>query len=202
MAHVPVDQRRKEFVDAAVRVIARHGMSDATTRRIAEAADAPAAALHYCFRSKDELFVAVLEAEATMLVDQVGPATSGSGLGLAAARVLRDVIAWLSINRDRALAAFDLELWALRQERSLAARGYEMHIEPLMSYLLLSCGPGDDPTVVPWVSRMINCLADGLMLQWFSFDDDEQLARDTEAACEMLAHQIAYTSSVSNKRPR
>lgn len=55
MAHVSIKDRSHQFVEAAARVIAREGIAAATTRRIAAEADAPLAALHYCFRSKDEL---------------------------------------------------------------------------------------------------------------------------------------------------
>ena len=41
MARVSAEQRRRELVDAAVRVIAEHGVPGATTRRIADAAGAP-----------------------------------------------------------------------------------------------------------------------------------------------------------------
>jgi AcrR family transcriptional regulator len=51
VAHLPADVRREQFIDAAVNVIARVGVDGATTRRIAEEADAPPAALHGCFQS-------------------------------------------------------------------------------------------------------------------------------------------------------
>ena len=51
-----LEERQVQFVEAAAKVIADEGMERATTRRIAEAAGAPLASLHYCFRGKDELF--------------------------------------------------------------------------------------------------------------------------------------------------
>ena len=61
MARIPAAERRAELVAAAVRVIAAHGVDGATTRRIAEEANAPLATLHYCFSSKEVLFAAVFE---------------------------------------------------------------------------------------------------------------------------------------------
>lgn len=55
MSRIPAEERRLQFVEAAARVIASEGLQAATTRRIAAEADAPLAALHYCFRSKEEL---------------------------------------------------------------------------------------------------------------------------------------------------
>lgn len=61
MARISVDERSQQFVEAAARVIAHEGASAATTRRIAAEAGAPLAALHYCFRSKDDLLEAVYD---------------------------------------------------------------------------------------------------------------------------------------------
>ncbi|WP_125614612.1 TetR/AcrR family transcriptional regulator [Specibacter cremeus] len=55
MARISAEDRRAEFVRSAARVIAAQGVAAATTRRIAEEANAPLASLHYCFRNKDEL---------------------------------------------------------------------------------------------------------------------------------------------------
>lgn len=55
MSRIPAEERRLQFVEAAARVIASEGLPAATTRRIATEAGAPLAALHYCFRNKDEL---------------------------------------------------------------------------------------------------------------------------------------------------
>ena len=54
-------------VVAAIEVIASEGLARATTRRIAEAADAPLGSLHYCFRSKDELIESVLARAASTI---------------------------------------------------------------------------------------------------------------------------------------
>ena len=40
---------------------------------------------------------------------------------------MHDAISWLIENRDRAISAFDLQLWALRQDRTISARGYDVH---------------------------------------------------------------------------
>ncbi|PRA00432.1 TetR family transcriptional regulator [Arthrobacter sp. MYb211] len=55
MARISVEDRSRQFIEAAARVIASEGIAAATTRRIATEAGAPLAALHYCFRSKDDL---------------------------------------------------------------------------------------------------------------------------------------------------
>ncbi|MFX1686795.1 TetR family transcriptional regulator [Paraburkholderia sp. A2RI-6] len=51
MTRVRAALRRQDFVDAAVDVIATHGVAGATTRRIAQAAGCPLASLHYVFHT-------------------------------------------------------------------------------------------------------------------------------------------------------
>ena len=188
MPRIPAAQRRQDFVDAAVRVIAQHGISDATTRRIAEAADAPLASLHYCFHSKDELFFAVFESQAAMLGDRVGRSEPGDGLIPTAVRALRESTGWLRDNPDRGLAAIELELWAWRQQgdQNVGAKSYDVHIGPLTKNLRRSCGPDDDPALAEPAARLINLLVDGLVQQWGAYRDDGRLAQDTERACVML----------------
>ena len=55
MAYILVEDRRQQIIAAAIDVIAEEGLAKATTRRIAERAQAPLSALHYCFKNKNEL---------------------------------------------------------------------------------------------------------------------------------------------------
>ncbi|MGV9825943.1 TetR/AcrR family transcriptional regulator [Gordonia sp. NPDC003429] len=55
------DERRSELIDAAVRVIARDGLTAATTRAIVAEAGMPQGALFYVFPSREALLSAVIE---------------------------------------------------------------------------------------------------------------------------------------------
>ena len=112
---MPVTDRRRQFVDAAIQVIAREGVAKATTRRIAEAADAPAAALHYCFSSKDELFRAVFD-QGPLDGRAEGSRNVVPGMGLAAGvdAIVRGYLGWIVKDRDMQQAQFELIFWALR----------------------------------------------------------------------------------------
>jgi len=55
------EQRREQLLDAAVAVIAEHGLERATTRAITDRAGLALGAFHYVFDSKDELLEAVAE---------------------------------------------------------------------------------------------------------------------------------------------
>src|SRR6188472_4141629 len=55
MARVSAEERRRQLVAAAFRVIGRDGFAGVTTRCVCAEAGAPLAAFHYCFASKQEL---------------------------------------------------------------------------------------------------------------------------------------------------
>lgn len=61
--HRPAAERREQLLDAAVDVMRSGGIRAATTRAVAKRAGLPQGAFHYCFRSKDELFAALLARE-------------------------------------------------------------------------------------------------------------------------------------------
>ncbi|TDC97605.1 TetR family transcriptional regulator [Actinomadura sp. 7K507] len=76
MAYLAADERRRQIVDAAVEIMAADGLAGTTTRKVAERADAPLGAIHYCFRNKEELIHLVMERGAALLQDafaQVDP---------------------------------------------------------------------------------------------------------------------------------
>lgn len=55
------EERRTQLVQAAIAVMCRDGMPAATTRAIVAEAGMPIGMFHYCFRSKNELLVEVME---------------------------------------------------------------------------------------------------------------------------------------------
>lgn len=61
MKRMPPEQRRAELIAAAVRVIARDGVTAASTRAIVAEADMPLGAFHFIFTSRDELLQAVIQ---------------------------------------------------------------------------------------------------------------------------------------------
>ncbi|BBG05593.1 MULTISPECIES: TetR/AcrR family transcriptional regulator [Pseudonocardia] len=96
-AHRPAAERREQLLDAAVEVMRVGGIGAATTRAVAERAGLPQGAFHYCFRSKDELFVALLDRELDASLGSAWDAvadTDDLGTGIAAAL-------WAILNRVR-----------------------------------------------------------------------------------------------------
>ena len=73
--------RRTRIITAALQVIAQHGVTQVTTRKIAHAADISLATLHYHFESKDDLLCSVLdEVTDTIVAALTTAAQTRSGL--------------------------------------------------------------------------------------------------------------------------
>ena len=79
MNRIPADQRRTLLVRAALRVIADHGVSGATTRAVVGEAGMSLASFHYAFRSHDEmmreLVAYVVDAESVASFAALRPGT-------------------------------------------------------------------------------------------------------------------------------
>ncbi|GAA1845377.1 TetR/AcrR family transcriptional regulator [Actinomadura bangladeshensis] len=191
MAYLPAEERRRSIVDAAVVVIASHGLAGATTRRIAEQAGAPLGALHYCFRNKAELIDIVAERGATMLreaFDDVDPAR-----GLEA--TIRDSVSaywrWVQANLGLQLALLELGMWRIRQ----AAEGesvYSMYdafgTDLLKRNLDLAVKAEETaPAItVEEITRFITHRFDGMILEYAASHDRDACRRQADLLAEAL----------------
>jgi AcrR family transcriptional regulator len=172
VARVPLEERRQQIISAGKQVIARHGIEGATTRRIAAAADAPLATLHYCFGSKEGLLWAMWEAHLHSLLTEAPsrPANRG-GLARSAADELRFAIARLVEDEELAVTSMELLLWARRQEPALGQRAYEMYFAASIEHLASELSPGESEQLVAPLARLIAAAYDGIVLQWITFHD-------------------------------
>ena len=101
---------------AAVRVIAADGVDGATTRRIAQEANAPLATLHYCFATKEVLFAAVFEHVAGQYREVLTRNDVHGDVATSARALLRGVMEWYLANPDFGAAIVELISWGQRQE--------------------------------------------------------------------------------------
>jgi AcrR family transcriptional regulator len=192
MPRVTADVRREVFIDAAMRVIAKHGVKGATTRRIAEEAKAPLATLHYCFQTKENLFQAVFDHHAVLLAERLRTSCLGVGLAAGASQTLRGTLRWFVENEDFTRSEMDLFLWATRQDDDLKLAGgaFDVFIKSLEGPLQESLLPGDDPSLVPATSRLLCSLLDGLLLQWLGYNDLDRMWADADFAARIVEHSI------------
>ncbi|MCG8291371.1 TetR/AcrR family transcriptional regulator [Pseudomonas entomophila] len=187
MARMGAESRRQDFVKAAVKVIAEHGVAHATTRRIAAAAGCPLASLHYVFRTKDELFYAVYESLFTQPQAYLEHSTSTAAYSTAASAMLRRTIQWVSSNPDIARAQSELFFWASRNQPDMARKIYSVGVEATEHALERAIGGRLDAAGLKAASRTLILLFDGLLVAWTAHGDIERLERETETACQALS---------------
>ncbi|GAA4827851.1 hypothetical protein GCM10023201_13610 [Actinomycetospora corticicola] len=197
MARVSAAERRRQLVEAAFRVIGAEGFAAATTRRICAEAGAPVAAFHYCFASKEELFVELTEvtvaalrdaqAEGVHIVSQEG----WNPIGPSLRETLRQWWATVEAAPEREVVLTGLTHHALHEPSlaGVAQRQYEAYHRTAaltLSSLAEACG-------VRWtlpveqLARMLVVVTDGVTIAWL-VDRDSPAALD---ALDAFAAQLA-----------
>ncbi|BCI55920.1 hypothetical protein NIIDNTM18_51980 [Mycolicibacterium litorale] len=153
---------------AATRVIREHGVSKATTRRIADEAGAPLASLHYCFRGKDELYEMVMETLGvegrSRLAESV---TAGMGVSAAAGAILRETAAWALQTFEDRLTDYEVAIWAIRSTEfaQIPKKTYRTWIKHLGG-LCRDARRDDEPEYdYDALGRMLLVLIDGFIIQ-------------------------------------
>jgi len=195
-------ERREQLIDAAVEVIADHGLARATTRAITDRAGLALGAFHYVFASKDELLEAVIqrvvrEIDATLgtTAARVEPTTGrpleGPDLVVdALARFLRGAWAYFEGSRTLQLAQFELTLHALREpeKHHLAVQQYDRLVGTL-SGMLRELTDELDPDTSAELARYVVATIDGLLLQWL-------VDRDADAASRRLGRYLTTLPAI------
>lgn len=176
MVYLSAEDRRQQFIEAALKVVNEEGIARATTRRIAEAAGASTASLHYCFETKDDLLQAAFEAGTQDALSYIKQASApGSGLFVAFELIMRAYVRWVRNDPSILLAQLEMTLWSLRNptSRHLAKRVYERSIDDVAQLLQAARTPEDDPTFdVNDLARLMVGAIDGQVLQWHALRDD------------------------------
>jgi TetR/AcrR family transcriptional regulator, regulator of biofilm formation and stress response len=186
MAHIPAEVRRKQFIEAAVTVIAREGVDGATTRRIAEVAGAPLATLHYVFQTKENLLWAVFEELGELLrADFESVEKHSQSLPAGARQLLLSMAAWGVKNPDYSRAQLEIWLWGERNNRAIASDAYTKFIGAWKDIFrgLRGSLPDDD---LESFTRVFTAVIDGLAMQLVTEADPEGTMRTAEMAAEMI----------------
>lgn len=174
--------KREEILEAALSVIAEHGYRKASVREIADAAGlSPAGLLHY-FGSKEEMFVAILEArDARDARDYAEKPFIEAFL-----EVIRHNVAVPGlVHLYSRLAADAADLENPAREFFLARTA---HLETVVrAEIVASQQAGElradlDPD---WIMRSLHALADGLQSAWM-LDPSIDMAADIEQFLVLL----------------
>jgi AcrR family transcriptional regulator len=192
MARVAAQDRRRQLVDAAFRVIGREGFAAATTRRVCAEAGASLAAFHYCFASKQELLTELTEQTLAGLTEA---RADGVHIRANAVESLRATVRhyWSTVEAepDRESVLMALTQHALNDpslagvaEQQYAA--YHRTARETLEQIGEGCG-------VRWslpveqLARMLVVVTDGVTLAWLVDHDGEAAL----AALEAFAGQLA-----------
>lgn len=186
MARIGAEERKQDFIEATIKVIAEYGIADATTRRIAAAADSPLASLHYVFHTKDELFCAVYESLINMPQQSLQYVPTGATPAESIGEMLRQLVKWFTLHPERATTQFELFFWSLRNNPEMAARIYAVSIEATHQVIRKISGDALDQGALTSISRLFISLFDGLLLAWSAHGDLERLEAETETACQAV----------------
>lgn len=202
MAYLPAEERRQRIVEAAIEVIATEGLARATTRRIAERADAPLGALHYCFRNKEELMQVVAEHGATELRARFDGVDPAEGLEATIRNSIAAMWSWVRANVGLQLALMELGLWRIRRGGDPAAV-YAMWNSfggDLLREKLEKAAAADAvaPTItIDEMVRFINHRFDGLAYEFAASRDEPACERQTE----LLADAIVLLATAGREAP-
>ncbi|WP_161977788.1 TetR/AcrR family transcriptional regulator [Dictyobacter kobayashii] len=191
-----VSARRAGIIEAALRVLARDGIAETTTRKIAAEANVNQAMLRYYFGSKDDLLFAVLQT----LMQQTGEIVSSVGLE---GRTLPETIEhslqafWSHVEAEPELQIiqYELTLYALRHPESawLARQQYDGYCAVVETLFETAAQASGQTYAIPpaELARFVVAGIDGLILQYIS-------DRDTTRARRDLAHLITSVTLLAS----
>lgn len=180
--HMRVEDRRALLTQAALRVMKREGIKAATTRAICAEAGMPHGAFHYCFRSKRELYAALLAADINTDLEQAWAKIDNHGDVRASIHALLAAY-WRTVEADpeaqivltelTTLALRDPELRELPEwEQRAYHERVAAHLERFASQAQLTY-----TIPVPLLTDMILAALAGTTTSWLSLRDDEAARR-------------------------
>jgi AcrR family transcriptional regulator len=192
VSRIAAEQRRVLLVEAALRVIAREGVSAATTRAIVAEADMALASFHYAFPSRDalmrELVTHVVGAEAVSAFAALRP---GDDIRESLHAGLTAYLQYVTADPDHELAMQELVQYALRTPGldHLAREQYEIYRSVVIE-LLTEAGAAAGVTwrlPIDEVARLVIVQTDGITLAWLVDRDAAAAARAIDFASASLA---------------
>lgn len=193
MHRMPVAQRRRELVEAALRIVAREGIGAATTRAVVAEADMPLGAFHYVFDSYDELLDALIDAVVSGERSAAELHTNGAAsVEDAVCSGLEAYIRLLEENPGWELAVLELAIAGRRRDDGdrmrTQYRGYLDAATAMLRHVATLTGSRWDAPVEV-LARHLVTITDGITTTWLA-DGDSAAARSTArfAAAAFAAH--------------
>ena len=176
-------ERRADILAATIRVLARDGIAETTTRKIAAEAEVNQATLRYYFGSKDELLFAVLQEmmHITQEVVQAG-IPSHSELHEAIAESIKAFWRHVEESPELQVMQYELTLYALRNPESawLAKQQYDGYCALVEMLFQQNFAAANKECAISFaeLARFVIAGLDGLILQFISDRDTGRAQRD------------------------
>lgn len=194
------EEKRGEILAAAVRVLARDGIAEATTRKIAVEAGVNQAMLRYYFGSKDELLFVVLQEMMRQTREIARAAASAQeDVRAAIAESLKAFWAHVEGAPELQVMQYELTLYALRTPNAawLARQQYDGYSAVVETLFQEAFAVAQQTPAVPFtaLARFVIAGLDGLILQFISDRNTERARADLDhliAATIMLVEGTAY----------
>ena len=193
-----VTERRSRLVDAAIAVMARDGVPQATTRAIVAEAGMPVGVFHYCFRSKDELFHHVMRTVSERSFAAIGNVLTQSSDPVEIIRLaVRAYWERVVEEPEQRQLAFELTQYALRHssEKAVAATQFAGYVRNMRDLLqaLADIGGFTWRSSVDVEARMVLSMIQGITFQWL-VDREDAVA---QALFDELADHLIWRAGLS-----
>lgn len=197
--HVPLEQRRRELTETAVRVMARDGAWALTTRAAAKEAGVPHGTVHYAFSSKNELLREVMRLDISHLNDLAATQrereiSSAQDVRHAVAEVFTAYADSVMADPDTETAYFELSLMAARDPELRALSGqsqgeYRAVVAQLLEDMAARTGLTWDADVALVAEQALSGLF-GAAVGWLEHRDDALFRALIDDAAEVLARRL------------
>lgn len=195
MTRKPAEERRRDLVEAGLRVISREGMHGATVRAIVAEAGVPLATFHYVFDSRDEM---IGEAYSFVVLPRLGDARmpfAADALPLDAVRgVLHDWVDRFAEHPEYELAVMEIMAYCTRTPSlaHLPGKVQAHYVEIVTSTITAVCEQlGVKPNrPLDEVSQLVLHVTDGLTYCLLRTGDTDAARRFVDAVAPMLTAAV------------
>ncbi|KQM83003.1 TetR/AcrR family transcriptional regulator [Agromyces sp. Leaf222] len=192
MTRIPAPERRVALIEAALRVVSRNGIAQATTRAIVAEAGMSLASFHYAFDSRDELMDELISTVIENARRAVMPEALADGplVDMLEAGLVR-YFEHLKADPEHEQAMLELTQYALRspERHPLARAQYGRYVELAEQSLVIAAERSQSVWTVPvaQVARVLVAFTDGLTLTWLVDRDDAASLSVARAAADALS---------------
>lgn len=189
---ISAEERRRRLLAASLRVMKREGIAATSTRAICAEAGMPHGAFHYCFRSKRELYAALLAGDMEIDLDDTWPKISPTASPRENIRKLL-LAYWAQIESDpdAQLVLYDLGSFVLRDPelQELPAWQHRASLHRATEYITRL---GDEAGLEYLceeraIAELVTTHLDGVAWSWLAHRDDAATHANLERFAELLA---------------